>query len=110
MGNNMTIEEMIAAGVPWDKIKARINQLQKEQKEKERMKAAEAAIQAQKAQEVVIARDRFVNAFIDWLIIEDAITEAERAEFTPLIVETCDNLAMELRQIVMFTKLFNKIK
>ena len=98
----MTIEEMIAANAPWDQIRARINELQREQKRKE----MEAEKQAVKAQEVAAARDRFLNAFIDWLIVEGVITEADRTEFAPIVLESCEALAMELRQIEMLRKLF----
>lgn len=106
MGHNMTIEEMIAANAPWDQIRARINELQREQKRKE----MEAAKQAEKAQEAAVARDRFINAFIDWLIIEEVLTEADRTEFSPIVIEACDDIVMELRQIKMLAKLYNKIK
>ena len=41
MKKKMTIEEMIAAGMPWEQIKSRINELQREQKEKEEKKVAD---------------------------------------------------------------------
>lgn len=106
MGHNMTIEEMIAANAPWDQIRARINELQREQKRKE----MEAAKQAEKAQEAAVARDRFINAFIDWLIVEGVLTEADRTEFSPIVIEACEDIVMELRQIKMLTKMYNKIK
>lgn len=105
----MTIEEMIAAGMPWDQIKARINELQKEQKEKEAAEAAARMRQVNKAQEVKAARERFVNAFLDWLIVEGVVKPEDREEFGEMVAETCDNLMAEMKQTIVMEAIFRKM-
>lgn len=104
----MTIEEMIAAGMPWEQIKARINELQREQKEKEAAAAARIH-QANKAQEVRTARERFVNAFLDWLIVEGVVKPEDRKEFGEIVAETCDNLMAEMKQTIVMEAIFRKM-
>ena len=105
----MTIEEMIAAGMPWDQIKARINELQREQKEKEAAEAAARMRQVNKAQEVKAARERFINAFLDWLIVEGIVKPEDRDEFGEVIGETSDNLMAEMKQTIVMEAIFRKI-
>lgn len=105
----MTIEEMIAAGMPWDQIKARINELQREQKEKEAAEAAARMRQVNKAQEVKTARERFVNAFLDWLIVEGVVKPKDREEFGEMVAETCDNLMAEMKQTIVMEAIFRKM-
>ena len=109
MKKKMTIEEMIAAGMPWDQIKARINELQKEQKEKEAAEAAAKMRQANKAQEVKTARERFINAFIDWLIVEGVVKPEDREGFSEMLGETCDNLMAEMKQTIVMEAIFRKM-
>ena len=47
----MTIDQMIAAGLPWEQIKARINQLQAEQKEIAKRAAAAEKVKKQEIEE-----------------------------------------------------------
>lgn len=108
MKKKMTIEEMIAANVPWEQIKARINELQREQKEKEVAEAAAKMRQMNKAQEVKTARERFINAFLDWLIVEGVIQPEDREEFGEMVGETCDNLMAEMKQVMVLEALFKK--
>ena len=105
----MTIEEMIAAGMPWDQIKARINELQREQKEKEAAEAAARMRQANKAQEVKAARERFVNAFLDWLIVEGVIQPEDREVFGEMVEETCDGLITEMKQTIVLKAMLKGI-
>lgn len=105
----MTIEEMIAAGMPWDQIKARINELQREQKEKEAAEAAARMRQANKAQEVKAARERFVNAFLDCLIVEGVAKPENREEYGEMVAETCDNLMAEMKQTIIMEAIFRKM-
>lgn len=106
---NMTIEEMIAAGMPWDQIKSRINELQKEQKEKAVAEAAAKMQQAKQKQESEIARNRFVNAFLDWLIVEKVVKPEDREEFGEMVAETCDNLMAEMKQTIVMEAIFRKM-
>lgn len=105
----MTIEEMIAAGMPWEQIKARINELQREQKEKEAAEAAAKMRQANKAQEVKTARERFVNAFLDWLIVEGVVRPEDRKAFGEIVAETCDNFMAEVKQTIAIKAIFKKM-
>ena len=105
----MTIEEMIAAGMPWEQIKARINELQREQKEKEAAEAAAKMRQMNKAQEVKTARERFVNAVLDWLIAEGIVKPEDREVFGKMVEETCDNLMAEMKQTIVMEAIFKKM-
>ena len=109
MKRNMTIEEMIAAGMPWDQIKARINELQREQKEREAAEAAAKMRQVNKAQEVKAARERFVNAFLDWLIVEGVAKPENREEYGEMVAETCDNLMAEMKQVMVLEAMLKDI-
>lgn len=106
----MTIEEMIAAGMPWDQIKARINELQREQKEKEAAEAAARMRQANKAQEVKTARERFINAFLDWMIVEQVLVPEDREEFGEMIGKTCDGLMAEMKQVMIIEAMLKGLK
>lgn len=110
MKHNMTIEEMIAAGMPWDQIKARINELQREQKEKEAAEAAARMRQTNKAQEVKAARERFINAFLDWLIVEGVIPSEDREVFGEIVEETCDGLMAEMKQVMIIKAMLEGLK
>ena len=109
MKKKMTIEEMIAANAPWEQIKARINELQREQKEKEAAEAAARMRQMNKVQEVKTARERFINAFLDWLIVEGVMQPEDREEFGEMVGETCDNLMAEMKQVMVLKTMFGKI-
>jgi leucyl aminopeptidase (aminopeptidase T) len=110
MKHNMTIEEMIAAGMPWDQIKARINELQREQKEKEAAEAAAKMRQVNKAQEVKAARERFINAFLDWVIVEGVIPSEDREAFGEMVEETCDGLMAEMKQVMIIEAMLKGLK
>lgn len=105
----MTIEEMIAAGMPWDQIKARINELQREQKEKEAAEAAARMRQVNKAQEVKTARERFVHAFLDWLVVEGVVQPEDCEEFGEMVAKTCDNLMAEMKQVMALEAMLKDI-
>ena len=109
MKKKMTIEEMIAAGMPWEQIKARINELQREQKEKEAAEAAARMRQVNKAQEAEAARERFINAFLDWMIVEGVVQPEDRKEFGEMVTETCDNLMAEIKQTIVMEAFFKKM-
>lgn len=98
MNRNMTIEEMIAAGKPWDQIKARINELQAEQERKEKMAAEIAA--KEKQRETV--KDRFVTALIDWMIIENVISPSDAPAIKKMAEMTCDSLIKDLKKIKIY--------
>lgn len=104
--DNMTIDQMIAAGLPWEQIKARINELQKEQVKKEKAAAAlkkEEAEKRAKAQEKEIARQRLVAEFVNYLTLEGTIESDEEAEFmigvlNESIVDLVESIKAEMAQ------------
>lgn len=91
--DNMTIDQMIAAGLPWDQIKARINQLQAEQKEIARKAAAEKV----KRQETDAAKARMVQAVIDYFLAEGIINDKEVDFMSGMVEELTDELVMEVK-------------
>ena len=91
--DNMTIDQMIAAGMPWDQIKARINQLQAEQKEIAKKAAAEKV----KKQEIEAARARMVQAVIDYFLAEGIINEKEIDFMSNMVEELTDELVVEVK-------------
>ena len=109
MNRKMTIEEMIAAGMPWDQIKARINELQREQKEKEAAEAAAQMKQAAQNQEAQAARERFINAFLDWMIAEKVLKPEDRDEFGAMVAETSDQLMTEMKQVMVIEAMLRGI-
>lgn len=104
--DNMTIDQMIAAGLPWEQIKARINELQKEQVKKEKAAAAlkkEEAEKRAKAQEKEIARQRLVAEFVNYLALEGTIESDEEAKFmvdavNESIVDLVQSIKAEMAQ------------
>lgn len=100
--DNMTIDQMIAAGLPWEQIKARINELQKEQIKKEKAAAAlkrEEAKKRAKAQEKEIARQRLVAEFVNYLTLEGTIESDEEAEFmTGVLNESIVDLVESIKE------------
>jgi DNA-binding transcriptional MerR regulator len=100
--DNMTIDQMIAAGLPWEQIKARINELQKEQVKKEKAAAAllkaEEAEKRAKTQEKEIARQRLVAEFVNYLTLEGVIDSEEEAKFMVGVVnESIVDLVQSIR-------------
>ena len=104
--DNMTIDQMIAAGLPWEQIKARINELQKEQVKKEKAAAAlkkEEAEKRAKTQEKEIARQRLVAEFVNYLTLEGVIESDEEAQFmigviNESIVDLVNSIKAEMAQ------------
>lgn len=108
-GNNMTVEEMIAAGAPWEQIKARINELQREQKAK---KAAEEAAKKANIDEE-IATKRLAATAMDWARATGILeTEKDIEEFGKVIVTSLKETAKEIREMKKFetflTQVFGK--
>lgn len=106
--NNMTIEEMIAAGASWSNISARVRDLQREHAEKE---SAEKMAQEQKAKRneaISIARGRLIAAIADWLIAEGMVNPEERDEFISDITPVVNGLAEETRAMFVLDKIFNR--
>lgn len=105
--NNMTIEEMIAAGASWEQIKARINDLQREQKAK---KAAEEAAKRANAEEQ-IATERLAVATQDWALATGVAESKEEAvEIGKEMMRVAAELVKEFRQLkrleAYFTNMF----
>jgi len=95
-GNDMTIEEMIAAGAPWEQIKAHINELQRAQKAK---KAAEEAAKRANAEEQ-IATERLAAATMDWALATGvAESKEEAAEIGKEMMRVASELVKEFRQL-----------
>lgn len=104
-----TIDEMIETGASWEQIRNRVNELQREQEEKKAAEAAAKMRQANKAQEAKVARERFINAFLDWVVAEGVIPSEDREVFGEMIGETCDNLMAEMKQVMVLKTMFGKI-
>jgi negative regulator of genetic competence, sporulation and motility len=94
----MTIEEMIAAGTPWDQIKARIEELQAEQKRKEKLAAEKAAKEKQRE----TAKDRFITALIDWMVMENVISLSEAPAIKKIAEMTCDSMVKDLKRMKIY--------
>lgn len=111
--DNMTIDQMIAAGLPWEQIKARINELQKEQVKKEKAAAAlkkEEAEKRAKVQEKEIARQRLVAEFVNYLTLEGVIESDEEAQFmigviNESIVDLVQSIKAEMAQREFITRM-----
>ena len=104
--DNMTIDQMIAAGAPWDQIKARINQLQAEQKEIARKAAAAEQL---KKQEIEAARARMVQAVIDYFLAEGIINEKEVDFMSNIVEELTDELVVEVKSNLAKIHFINEI-
>ena len=106
---NKTIEEMIAEGTPWDVIKARIDELQQEQKKKEAAMAAKIEKQ-KKLNERVAAKERFINSFVDWLVAEEVIDLEEKELFRDDVKTVCNDLMEEMKQAAYLKSLLKQFK
>ena len=107
---NKTIEEMIAEGTPWDVIKARIDELQQEQKKKEAAALAEKIKKQKKLNERVAAKERFINSFVDWLVAEEVIDLEEKELFRDDIKTVCNDLMKEMKQAAYLKSLLKQFK
>ncbi len=98
---NKTVEEMIAEGASWAEIKAYVKEMQDEYNRK---KQAEAAAEKQRMQQAEVAkasRERFIEAFLDWMIAEDVLDTEDREEFRAMMDETADRLLTEMKQMLV---------
>lgn len=107
---NKTIEEMIAEGTPWDVIKARIDELQQEQKKKEAAALAEKIEKQKKLKEKIAAKERFINSFVDWLVAEEVIDLEEKELFRDDIKTICNDLMKEMKQAAYLKSLLKQFK
>ena len=101
----LTIEEMIAAGASWADISARVRELQRERAEKEQAEKMAQAERARKAEAAKIARERLVQAFVDWGIAEGFVPKEEKEEFAAEIAETVDTIVTDMRQAFILRKI-----
>ena len=104
----LTIEEMIANGASWAEISARVKALQKEQAEKKEQiekKRAEEMERTKKIEATKVAKERLVQAFIDWAIAEGYILREEREKFTAEIEETVDTILTNMRYAFILRKI-----
>lgn len=107
---NKTIEEMIAEGTPWDVIKARIDELQQEQKRKEAAAMAARVEKQKKLKERAAIKERFINSFVDWLVAEEVIDLEEKELFRDDIKTVCNDLMKEMKQAAYLKSLLKQFK
>lgn len=93
----MSVDEMIAAGLPWKQISERITQLQKEQKEKEKQrKDAAARMQADKVQKL---ENEIADKLYQWLTekgyFQNIPTEMQTAAFKKDVQEFLKEIALK---------------
>ena len=65
--------------------------------------------QAKQKLESQTARNRFVSAFLDLMIVEKVIRPEDRKEFGGMVAETVDNLIYDMKQTILMEALFGKI-
>ena len=107
---NKTIEEMIAEGTPWDVIKARIDELQQEQKRKEAAAMAAKIEKQKKLKERAAIKERFINSFVDWLVAEEVIDSEEKELSRDDIKTVCNDLMKEMKQAAYLKSLLKQFK
>lgn len=92
----MSVDEMIAAGLPWKQISERITQLQKEQKEKEKQrKDAAARMQADKIQKL---ENEIADKLYQWVkekgCLQAIPTEMQTVAFKQEVQEFLKDIAL----------------
>lgn len=92
----MTIEEMIAAGTPWEKVKARIIELQRIQKEKEKMAAEAAALEKEKSAITDIARKRAKRRVFDMLLTMGLVEPDDRESIDEYLDSVMNDVIADL--------------
>lgn len=102
--NRKSIEEMIMSGASWVDIKSRIDEIQAEKEKKDAEMKAKAETRAQCEKK----KANFVAAFVDWLIAEGVITEAEKEQFTQLVNKESSQLIQEAKNLSSVIRLINR--
>ena len=92
----MTIEEMIAAGTPWEKVKARIIELQRIQKEKEKMAAEAAALEKKKSAITDVARKRAKHRVFDMLLAMELVEPDDRESIDEYLDSVMNDVIADL--------------
>ena len=108
MSRTLTIEDMIKQGASWADIKTRVEELQKEEAERKAAEKAKAQAEATRAKQSAAALDRMIAGFADWCIAEGLLSEDERAEFMEAAREGFDELAKDVRQMMVFGSLLRR--
>ena len=101
----LTIEEMIANGATWAEIAARVKAMQKEQAEKKRAEEVARAERAKKAEAAKVAKERLVQAFVDWGMAEGFVPREDREEFAAEIEEAVENITTDMRHAMILRKI-----
>lgn len=101
----LTIEEMIANGASWAEISAAVKELQKEHNEKKRAEEAAKAERARRAEAAKIARERLIQAFVDWAITEGLIPKEDKEEFAAEIENAVENITTDMRHALILRKI-----
>lgn len=101
--NKKSIEEMIMSGASWVDIKSRIDEIQAEKEKREAEAKAETKAQCKEK------KANFIAAFVDWLIAEDVITEAEREQFTQLVNKESSTLIQEAKNLSGVIRLIKRM-
>ena len=100
----MTIEQMIENGASWSEIKAAVSAKQQEVNRQKQIAAAQAKEAKAKQEASGVARERFITAFLDWMIAEQVLGEEDREAFKGMLENTVDQLLMEMKQLVVLEK------
>lgn len=108
MSRTLTIEDMIKQGASWVDIKTRVEELQKEEAERQAAEEAKAQAEATRAKRSAAALDRMIAGFADWCIAEGLLPEDEKAEFMATAREGFDELARDARQMMVIGSLLRR--
>lgn len=104
----LTIEDMIRQGASWKEIEAVVKAIQKEEEERKAAERAKAKAEATRAKRSAAAIDRIVAGFTDWFIAEGLLSEEEREGFAKMSREGFDELAKDVKQMMLFGGLFRR--
>lgn len=101
----LTIEEMIANGASWAEITAAVREIQKQVDERRKAEEKAKKEKARKAEATKVAKERLVQAFVDWAVAEDFVSREEREEFAAEMAETVENVTTDMRHAFILKKI-----
>ena len=103
----LTIEEMIANGASWAEITAAVREIQKQvdERRKAEEKAKKEKARRAEAEAASAARERMVQAFVDWGIAEGFVPKEDKEEFAAEIEEAVENITIDMRHALVLRKI-----
>ena len=101
----LTIEEMIANGASWAEITAAVREIQKQVDERRKAEEKAKKEKARRAEAASAARERMVQAFVDWGIAEGFVPKEDKEEFAAEIAETVENITTDMRHAFIIKKI-----